>query len=143
MKKYNLSNIMKRAWELVRKSAIAISSGLKKAWEEAKRMEETIEEKLIRLGFKVWEKDDKRRIYVDYVKYLDVVESDTNEAYCFTVNGICVDNWSRPKRKYVMQNILTGYCKLYYDLVENKWSMRTTPYAEKVLTTVIDKIMAL
>lgn len=143
MKKYNLSNIMKRAWELVRKSAIAISSGLKKAWEEAKRMEETIEEKLIRLGFKVWGKDDKRRIYVDYVKYLDVVESDTNEAYCFTVNGICVDNWSRPKRKYVMQNILTGYCKLYYDLVENKWGMRTTPYAEKVLTTVIDKIMAL
>ena len=106
-------------------------------------MEETIEEKLIRLGFKVWEKDDKRRIYVDYVKYLDVVESDTNEAYCFTVNGICVDNWSRPKRKYVMQNILTGYCKLYYDLVENKWGMRTAPYAEKVLTTVIDKIMAL
>lgn len=143
MKRYSLSNIMKRAWELVKKSAMTISSGLKKAWEEAKRMEETIEEKLIHLGFKVWEKDDKRRIYVDYVKYLDVVESDTNEAYCFTVNGICVDNWSRPKRKYVMQNILTGYCKLYYDLVENKWGMRTTPYAEKVLTTVIDKIMAL
>lgn len=143
MKKYNLSNIMKRAWELVKKSAMTISSGLKKSWEEVKRMEETIEEKLIRLGFKVWEKDDKRRIYVDYVKYLDVVESDTNEAYCFTVNGICVDNWSRPKRKYVMQNILTGYCKLYYDLVGNKWGMRTTPYAEKVLTTVIDKIMAL
>ena len=61
MKKYNLSKIMKRAWELVKKSAMTISSGLKKAWEEAKRMEETIEEKLIRLGFKVWEKDDKRR----------------------------------------------------------------------------------
>lgn len=37
MKKYNLSKIMKRAWELVKKSAMTISSGLKKAWEEAKR----------------------------------------------------------------------------------------------------------
>lgn len=39
MKKYNLSNIMKRAWELVKKSAMTISSGLKKAWREAKTME--------------------------------------------------------------------------------------------------------
>ena len=141
MKKYNLSAIMKRAWELVKKMGMSISSGLKKAWEEAKHIEETIEEKLIRLGFKVWEKDEKRRIYIDYAKYLDVVESDTNEAFCFTVNGICVDNWTRFKRKYIMQNILTGYCKLYYDLIENKWGMKTAPYAEKILATVIDKIM--
>ena len=37
MKRYNLSSIMKRAWELVKGSAMTISSGLKKAWEEAKR----------------------------------------------------------------------------------------------------------
>ena len=36
MKKYNLSNIMKRAWELVKKAGMTISSGLKKAWGEAK-----------------------------------------------------------------------------------------------------------
>ena len=39
MKKYNLSNIMKRAWELVKKSGMTISSGLRKAWEEAKKIE--------------------------------------------------------------------------------------------------------
>lgn len=38
MKKYNLSNIMKRAWELVKKAGMTISSGLKKAWKEAKNM---------------------------------------------------------------------------------------------------------
>lgn len=38
MKKYNLSNIMKRAWELVKKAGMTISSGLKKAWKEAKSM---------------------------------------------------------------------------------------------------------
>lgn len=40
MKKYNLSNIMKRAWELVKKVGMTISSGLKKAWKEAKKMSE-------------------------------------------------------------------------------------------------------
>lgn len=44
MEKYNLSQIMKRAWELVKKSAMTISSGLKKAWEEAKTMEQKLVE---------------------------------------------------------------------------------------------------
>lgn len=38
MKKYNLSKIMKRAWEMVKKAGETISSGLKKAWKEAKNM---------------------------------------------------------------------------------------------------------
>lgn len=41
MKKFDLSKIMKRAWELVKKAGMSISSGLKKAWEEAKNMCET------------------------------------------------------------------------------------------------------
>ena len=40
MKKYNLSNIMKRAWELVKKESLCISEGLKLAWKEAKHMGE-------------------------------------------------------------------------------------------------------
>lgn len=40
MKKYNLSKIMKRAWEIVKKAGETISSGLKKAWKEAKEMKE-------------------------------------------------------------------------------------------------------
>lgn len=36
MKKYNLSKIMKRAWELVKKLGLTISGGLKRAWKEAK-----------------------------------------------------------------------------------------------------------
>lgn len=38
MKKYNLSNIMKRAWELVKKAGLCISEGLKLAWKEAKHL---------------------------------------------------------------------------------------------------------
>ena len=36
MKKYNLSKIMKKAWEYVRKLKMTISSALKKSWMEEK-----------------------------------------------------------------------------------------------------------
>lgn len=42
MKKYNLSKIMKRAWELVKHFGFAISDGLRKAWKEAKSMLKTV-----------------------------------------------------------------------------------------------------
>ena len=47
MKKYNLSEIMKRAWELVKKAGATISDALKEAWKEAKNMAEKIENAVI------------------------------------------------------------------------------------------------
>lgn len=92
MKKYNLSKIMKRAWELVKKFGVAISEGLKKAWKEAKEMKENLAEKLIanleemayncryiNLGVertvsaKVWEKGTNKRTYL--------------AINCYTLNG--------------------------------------------------------
>lgn len=83
MKKYNLSNIMKRAWEFVKKAGLSISEGLKKAWQEAKKVEENIIDtlksnledmlygnKYINLGIervvseKLWEKGSKKRTYL-------------------------------------------------------------------------------
>lgn len=90
--KYNLSKIMKRAWELVKKAGMTISSGLKKAWEEAKEMGENLVDKLkanledmmysdchINAGLdrkvqsKRWEKGESKR------EYLTIA--------CFTLNG--------------------------------------------------------
>lgn len=84
MKKYNLSKIMKRAWELVKKLGLSISEGLKRAWKEAKNtMENTIDTlkanleemayncKCINLGVdrvvtvKLWEKGDSKRTYLN------------------------------------------------------------------------------
>ena len=42
MKKYNLSKIMTRAWELVKHFGFVISDGLRKAWKEAKSMLNTV-----------------------------------------------------------------------------------------------------
>ena len=47
MKKYNLSKIMKRAWELVKKAGLCISEGLKLAWKEAKNMTNEIKNVVI------------------------------------------------------------------------------------------------
>ncbi len=53
MKKYNLSNIMKRAWELVKKFGFVISEALKKAWREAKEMNllETLKSNLEEMAY--------------------------------------------------------------------------------------------
>lgn len=92
MKKYNLSKIMKRAWELVKGFGFAISEGLKKAWREAKEMKENLVEELkanledmiytniyIHAGVertvsaKLWEKNGKKRTYL--------------AINCYTANG--------------------------------------------------------
>lgn len=92
MKKYNLSSIMKRAWELVKKAGMTISSGLKKAWKEAKEMKENLVEELkanledmiytniyIHAGVertvsaKQWEKNGNKRTYLSI--------------NCYTANG--------------------------------------------------------
>lgn len=99
MKKYNLSKIMKRAWELVKNFGATISEGLKEAWKEAKNMAEKIKFNgtaivgKVRKGenrpeeaevsgsnfykFSLWEKGSKRRIYInDYQRrsmgYIDL-----------------------------------------------------------------------
>lgn len=90
MKKYNLSEIMKMAWKLVKKAGLSISEELKKAWQEAKGVKEKFGNcaKILKGGsyggiyesdfftFKRWEKFGKKRIYInDYkgrtIGYLD------------------------------------------------------------------------
>lgn len=92
MKKYNLSKIMKRAWELVKKFGQTISEALKKAWKEAKEMKEDLVKTLkanlesmaygdyhIDLGIdrqvqeKNWEKEGQKRVYLTIA--------------CYTANG--------------------------------------------------------
>lgn len=102
MKKYNLSNIMKRAWEFVKKSAMTISSGLKAAWKEAKEMMESIRNKVAaeiesliaeaadiynyRMVVNGWEKYGKSRTY------FKVIETRAHSTHCTTYDCGYVDN---------------------------------------------------
>ena len=84
--KYNLSKIMKRAWELVKKAGITIAEGLKEAWREFKieALRLNLENmayscKYINLGInrvavvKKWVNGDARRMYLNL--------------NCYTMNG--------------------------------------------------------
>lgn len=122
MKKYNLSKIMKRAWELVKTTGTTISSGLKKAWEEAKKnmgkikFEGTAKVAKILNGktnmyvgtefdsgsnyftFNLWERGSKRRIYInDYnrrsVGYIDLNNSNRLETSFSKGEVIETANW--------------------------------------------------
>lgn len=82
MKKYNLSKIMKRAWELVKEIGCSISEGLKKAWSEAKSMKERLVKRMELLAAKAegignfhyelkvndWENYGKSRTYFSIIR---------------------------------------------------------------------------
>ena len=92
MKKYNLSAIMKRAWQFVKTASMTISAGLKKAWKEAKETEEHIRNKVMReiesliaeaadiytykILVNVWEKYGKSRTYF---KVLETRKNSTHQ----------------------------------------------------------------
>lgn len=83
MEKYNLSKIMKRAWELVKSTKLSISEALKNAWKEAKEKSENLVGTLIKnlnamaysdyhihagmerhATSKIWEKNNQKRAYL-------------------------------------------------------------------------------
>ena len=65
--KYNLSKIMKRAWELKKTTDDTFSVCLKKSWAEAKRPAyltgEALYERLVEMGASRWQKGGHDRIY--------------------------------------------------------------------------------
>lgn len=84
MKKYNLSAIMKRAWELVKKMGMTISEGLRQAWAEAKAVAVKMIDRVIaelkdmianaadcydyRISTSLWEKYGKSRTYAKIIE---------------------------------------------------------------------------
>jgi outer membrane protein assembly factor BamB len=96
--KYNLSNIMKRAWMLVKKSGLNISAALKKAWREAKEITMKGTEKQIAYATKLLENmnvhfnnliaacpDNKKSVWVNL---LDGINAIAAESYA----GDIIDN---------------------------------------------------
>ena len=102
MKKYNLSAIMKRAWELVKKMGMTISAGLKQAWAEAKTIATKMIDRVItelkeliaeavdcydyRISTNLWEKYGRSRTYVK------VIETRRNSKHYATYDFGYVDN---------------------------------------------------
>ena len=115
--KYNLSNIMKRAWMLVKKSGLNISAALKKAWREAKEITMKGAEKQIAYATKLLENmnvhfnnliaacpDNKKSVWVNL---LDGINAIAAESYA----GDIIDNlkiWDSDYSEY--------YTSFYYNV---------------------------
>lgn len=106
MKKYNLSKIMKRAWELVKKSAMTISSGLKKAWEEAKRTMKGTEKQI------TWAKELMRKMNKEFSIVLGMVPE--NQKVIFSdafekINAIMNDSYASDIIYHLKDNKKSGF----------------------------------
>ena len=106
MKKYNLSKIMKRAWELVKKIGLAISEALKKSWKEAKRMD--VKEIIKKYNISLYGED---KIRVDNVTLLkkdkaeDTVKSKKPEIMAYLKEEKAAEKRAYEERKAKIKDI--------------------------------------
>lgn len=118
MKKYNLSSIMKRAWEIKRENTKNIFSlCLKMAWAEAKEEKiVNIEEYLVeKKGLKVWEKGDKKRVYIDDLNLVGIERYTPNpksfrkvSMYYDVIEDKFVVSGSTSSRKSTIEELING-----------------------------------
>lgn len=73
--RYNLSNIMKRAWQLVKANGETISAGLKKAWAEAKAQIKEVAMRGSERQIK-WANEIKKNVAETISNALEVVKAD-------------------------------------------------------------------
>ena len=116
-KKFNLSQIFKSAWTLVKSVGVKISEALKTAWAQAKNgtVAISIEELATRLGAKVWAKGDMKRIYMNNVGYNTNKMKTTAYIYqvenefkvsCFIDCPTQHSNWIAKERQSVIEYLL-------------------------------------
>lgn len=68
MKKFNLSEIMKKAWEIRKADDMNMSAALKKSWALAKASSKPVFDGHVEMDgftFNLWEKHGLRRIYIN------------------------------------------------------------------------------
>ena len=98
--KYNLSKIMKRAWELKKVTDDIFSVCLKKSWAEAKRpvylTGEALYERLVEMGASRWQKGGRDRIYLNGLGYkllgLHIERYNTGNIRYAELNGESISN---------------------------------------------------
>lgn len=134
MKKYNKSEIFKRAWELVKKAGMTISEGLKRAWKEAKNMSENIVEKFIGMGADRWTKYGKDRLYFNTREFLNNIglcfeEYNSGNISNATLNGEKISNSKCRK--------LIGYFNnMWYNIIDGKLEYKKMYVSDEALDII-------
>lgn len=132
MKKYDLSKIMKRAWELVKKAGVTISDGLKRAWKEAKGIIMKGTEKQVAFAKSLIEKFDTEmnglisvcpeQYKQNWINVKEKLDSIFAEAYAGDVIDVLKDNGESGQK--------------YYTRFFNSVKLNAEPFARKIMEEV-------
>ena len=130
------SKVMKRAWQLAKQSGdtskATFAICLTIAWSEVKS--QTLDKKLIALGGKLWEKGDKKRIYLNsnvlisvYFSYISFYKSGY-VSYC--------QGFSNNVANSIVSTIQAA--TMYYDLNDN--TFKFTSSNSDLMNEIVSKI---
>lgn len=121
--KYNLSNIMKHAWHLIRTEALTRSAALKAAWAEAKTpkmigaLRASVVDHLQDLGASRWHKAGRDRLYLNTASYdligLDTTYYNSGSLRTATLRGAEISN-------SLAKKIACSFGSAYIDLTTGK-----------------------
>lgn len=104
----------------------------------------TMEEKLINMGYKIWEAGDKKRIYInDFRKYFEIKELPKQMGRrVYEVNGISTEKSNSYEQREVAELVDHLPVKLYYNCNDDSFYFQNTNYsmAKKIMNTAIEKI---
>jgi hypothetical protein len=124
MKKFNLSQIMSKAWELFRTTGKTFADCLRESWKMAK---------MISIG-NLWEKYGKRRVYFNQKALLDLCKVEISYYKTGNVSSCSVDgSWTSNAdgRRW-----LSSTDGVYYDLDRNGFYGPRSSYLDEVVTAL-------
>lgn len=119
MKKYNLSQIMTKAWAIRRETACTMSDALRKSWANAKAPKDIISN-LLAAGGRRWTKNGHDRIYLSRAIGTDL-DMTTDDAPC----AFGCTSMSRSVRNIIGKIVDSAY----YDVVAGKLVYSRTSYS--------------
>lgn len=138
MKKYNLSNIMKRAWELVKKAGVTISEGLKKAWAEAKN-ESGLVEKLLSMGADRWAKYGKDRLYFNTREFMENVGLSFEEYKSGNIASAALNGEKISNSK--CRKLIASFGNIWFNVLTGKVESKKYEVEEEV-SEIINSVIA-
>lgn len=136
MKKYNLSNIMRNAWAIRRKTGCTMSEALCQSWATAKVPAKTVEtltvEDLTAMGGKLWEKGKLRRVYFNRSELMQLCNVKVSYHRTGTISNFSIGGEETSNRfgGEIMSVISGG---VYYDLLNHEFASRNCGYGFKTL----------
>lgn len=104
-----------------------------------------MEEKLVEMGYKTWEKGDMKRIYInDFREYFEVEECEKQmNRKVFIVNGISAEQASTNVQREVASLVSSSLpVKVYYDCKDDSFhfSGLNSTTAKKIVNSAINKL---